>query len=236
MNSARLLSIPGCVPAVFQNRPNRFLMEAELAHGETIIAHVADPGRLEELLYTDNRVLVVPAPPGTDRKTKWSLTAAEDPTGWILVNTGYHRRIAEALLWGPHSPLGPAHELQAEVSAPSGNSRFDFLLNDKIWVEIKGCTLKSGREALFPDAPTARGLKHVKELTELALAGMGTAVVFLVFVRDTDRFRTNRQTDPEFADALCKAADAGVQTFAVQIEFNGKHLMYTGNLEVICRA
>jgi sugar fermentation stimulation protein A len=230
------LSIPDCVPSVFQNRPNRFLMEAKFANGETIIAHVADPGRLEELLYTGNRVLVIPAPPGSNRKTKWSLTAAEDPTGWILVNTGYHRRIAEALLWGPHSPFEKTQELQAEVSAPSGNSRFDFLLNNKTWVEIKGCTLKSGREALFPDAPTARGVKHVQELTEMALAGIDTAVVFLVFVRDTDHFRTNRQTDPKFADALCRAVDAGVQLHAVQIEFDGRHLSYTGNLEVTCKA
>jgi len=210
-------------------------MEAEL-HGEkTVMAHVADPGRLEELLFTGNRVLVVPAPEGTDRKTKWSLVAAEDPTGWILVNTGYHRRIATALLSGPHSPLGHAEKVQAEVKAPSGNSRFDFLLNDNIWVETKGCTLKYGRKALFPDAPTSRGVKHVKELTEMALAGVNTAVVFLVFVRDVDCFTANRLTDPEFADALDKAAAAGVQTHAVRIDFDGKHLRYTGNLKITCK-
>ncbi len=211
-------------------------MKAELPGGKTVMAHVADPGRLEELLYTGNRVLIIHAPEGSERKTKWSLVAAKDPTGWILVNTGYHRRIAAALLSGPHSPVEHAKKLQAEVKAPSGSSRFDFLVNDNIWVETKGCTLKSGKKALFPDAPTSRGVKHVKELTEMTLAGKNTAVVFLVFVRGVDCFAANRLTDPEFADALDTAISAGVKIYAVQIDFDGRNLSYSGNLAITCKA
>ncbi|MCK5036202.1 MAG: DNA/RNA nuclease SfsA [Candidatus Sabulitectum sp.] len=231
MNTDTLFSIPFAEPAVFLSRPNRFLLLAETASGETVEVHVPDPGRLKELLYERNNLLIIPAGgENSPRRTKWSLIAAEDSTGWILVNTSFHRTIATSLFSGLHSPLPFAHKLQAEVRSPSGKSRFDFLLNDEIWVEVKGCTLKIGKEALFPDAPTTRGLKHLEELTELALQGKEAAVVFLVFVRDVDHFTANRKTDPAFASALDKAIPAGVKVYPVQLSFDGIDIEYRGLL------
>jgi sugar fermentation stimulation protein A len=209
-------------------------MTAKLLHGDTVTAHVADPGRLEELLYKGNIVLIVPATESSHRKTGWSLVAAQDSTGWVLVNTGYHRQIATSLFLGQYSPVHCNGVFRAEVKSPSGNSRFDFLLNGTTWVEVKGCTLKKGRKALFPDAPTSRGLKHVKELTQMACNGVSTAIVILIFVRETDSFLPNVETDPEFAEALYKAISTGVKVHAVQTGFDGKHVEYTGQLPVIC--
>lgn len=84
MNTNPLLSVPNAEPAVFLSRPNRFLLLAETASGETVKVHVPDPGRLKELLYEKNKLLMIPAPENSLRKTKWSLVAAEDSTGWIL--------------------------------------------------------------------------------------------------------------------------------------------------------
>ncbi|MCK5785462.1 MAG: DNA/RNA nuclease SfsA [Candidatus Sabulitectum sp.] len=231
--SDQLFSIEGCVPAVFVSRPNRFLLVATFSWGGSVEVHVPDPGRLKELLYPGNDLLIIPARPGSVRKTKWSLAGAKDPTGWILVNTAFHRKISSSLFSSRHSPLGIAVTLQAEVGSPSGKSRFDFLLNGDTWVEVKGCTLKIGRKALFPDAPTVRGVKHLTELTEMALRGLRTAVVFLVFVRDVECFSPNRITDPKFAEALGRAVAAGVEVYPVQLSFDGAMVRYSGLLNLV---
>jgi len=226
-----LISIPGGVPAVFRRRPNRFLLLADTASGEEIEVHVPDPGRLKELLYQGNDLLVIPAQ-GNSRRTNWSLLGARDCTGWILVNTTFHSKIARILFTGPHSPFRSVKTLRAEVTASPGRSRFDFLLNGDLWVEIKGCTLKTGNEARFPDAPTTRGVKHLMELAEMSLRGMKAAVVFLVFVRDVDFFSPNHDADPEFAIALQKAVEAGVAVYPVQLNFDGAEINYTKLLEL----
>lgn len=219
--------------ATFLERPNRFLLNAERSSGETVSVHVPDPGRLKELLYPGNSILIVPAPKGSSRKTGWSLLGAADPTGWILVNTGVHRKISENLFLSSASPLGKISHLKAEVTSPSGESRFDFLLDNKLWVEVKGCTLRKDGIAMFPDAPTVRGRKHVLELMEMAERGIRTAIVFLVFVRDVKWFTSNKETDPEFALALERAVKAGVEVYPVQLSFTGEKIVYSGILD--CR-
>jgi len=228
-----LLRIPGGEPARFIIRRNRFLLEAERPSGERVSVHVPDPGRLKELLFPGNHLLILPAWKTTERRTRWSLLAAADQTGWILVNTTFHRKLSEKLFSSPFSPLGRITSMKAEVRSPSGDSRFDFLLNGRIWVEVKGCTLKKENRAMFPDAPTTRGLKHVLELRELADHGKAAAIVFLVFVRGVTFFTANRETDIQFAEALLKAVESGVQVFPVQLSFTGMSVLYEGPLELI---
>jgi len=226
-----LFSVENSERAVFLQRPNRFLLFARRSSGETAAVHVADPGRLKELLYPGNSLLITPAPAGSKRKTRWSLLGAEDSTGWILVNTSIHRKVSENLLLSPFSPMGKISRLKAEVKAPSGGSRFDFLLDDSIWVEVKGCTLRRNGIAMFPDAPTVRGRKHILELTEMASTGLRTAVVFLVFVRDVSCFVPNRETDPDFTSALETAVSAGVEVYPVQLSFTGRKIEYKGRIQ-----
>lgn len=227
-----LAEIPGGVPAVFIERPNRFLLSASLESGEIVSVHVPDPGRLRELLYSNNRILLLPASSSL-RKTRWSLLGAASDTGWILVNTTFHRQLACEIFSSEYSPFCAAETIQAEVKSPLGGSRFDFLINRELWVEVKGCTLKRNGLAMFPDAPTSRGRKHVLELAEMAASGMTAAVVFLVFVRGVTGFTANRDTDPEFAAALQKAFQSGVDVKCVELSFNGVRVEFTGMLEFI---
>lgn len=215
---------------MFILRRNRFLLTAKLADGTRAEVHVPDPGRLRELLYPGNRILILPAPAAAARKTRWSLLGARDQTGWILVNTGFHRSISEKVFTGPFSPFEKAETIRAEVKSPSGGSRFDFLLDGNLWVEVKGCTLKKGSLAMFPDAPTTRGRKHIEELAGMARSGLDTAVVFLVFVREVECFTANRETDPLFAESLEKASAAGVSVKCLQMSFDGRRVKYTGEL------
>jgi len=225
-----LLNIPGGEPAVFLERPNRFLLLASIPSGDRVKVHVPDPGRLLELLYPGNRILILPAS-SQGRKTAWSLLGAWSENGWVLVNTFFHRRLATEIFISEFSPLGRADELRAEVKSPLGGSRFDFLLNGSTWVEVKGCTLLRNGIAMFPDAPTTRGRKHVLELTELSRRGMRTAIVFLVFVQGARYFTPNRETDPEFADALKHALSEGVQVKCVELSFDGLRVHYRGRLD-----
>ena len=115
--------------------------------------HVRDPGRLKELLYPGNKVLVKHKS-GEKRKTQWEIIAAWD-NEWVLINSGYHRAISEAILNNPKiSPFGELDGLKAEVTV--GHSRLDFMLEKdegQIALEIKGCTLEIDNIALFPDLP-----------------------------------------------------------------------------------
>lgn len=229
--SELIAEIPGGKPAIFLERPNRFILRALLESGDEALVHVPDPGRLLELLYTGNRILILPACT-TGRKTAWSLLGAWTSGGWILVNTSFHRKLATGIFTSDISPFGKASSLRAEVISPLGGSRFDFLIDGELWIEVKGCTLRKNGMAMFPDAPTSRGRKHVLELKKMSLMGMRTGVVFLVFVRDVSCFAANRETDPEFADALLEAVDAGVTVSCLQLSFDGARVKYRGTLDL----
>ncbi len=224
-----LLSVPSDVEGIFVRRLNRFLAAVAL-NGTTTDAHIHDPGRLTELLRPGNRVLLRRAT-ATTRKTKWDILAAGADGGWVFVHSGYHRRIAERILADPVlSPFGEASSVLAEVR--HGASRLDFLLlrpgGERLWIEVKGCTLAKGGVALFPDAPTARGRRHVEELARIAASGEGAAVLVLVFRADASCFAPNSETDPKFAKALAAAVEKGVLVVPVRIGYDGKNLFFLG--------
>lgn len=233
-NTVPLLTLEDLQPAIFRNRPNRFIGIAEL-DGVPVRLHIPDPGRLKELLYQGNSILIRKAPEGSSRRTSWSLIAASGSSGWVPVNTFLHRRISEAILRDPGiSPFGELTGLKAEVTPESMRSRFDFRIElpggRKIWLEVKGCTLKEGEAALFPDAPTARGTRHLRELAELSLDGACCSVMFLVFPGNVSYFMPNIQTDPEFTDAFYCAVEAGVEMHPVRLGFDGRDITFRGTL------
>ncbi len=231
-----LLTLTDLRPAVFLRRRNRFVGIAEI-EGSRFDIHVADPGRLTELLYPGNRILVRPAPTGSHRRTHWSLMAGMGGSGWVLLNTFLHRRIAESLLSEPViSPFGKLKAWKAEVSPSGCASRFDFLLepegSEPVWLEVKGCTLKQGSRALFPDAPTTRGTRHMKELAELSRTGNRCAVMFLVFPGGVQCFAPNGSTDPDFESAFREALDSGVTVHPLQLNFSGTEVTFSGRLSI----
>ncbi len=198
-----LIRIPWDAEGVFVERPNRFLGVVDVIHPEVLMGervHVRDPGRLKELLYRGNRVLLKRAV-GEGRLTEWDLIAARGGGEWVLVHSGYHREISRRILENTDiSPLGPITPLRAEVSV--GHSRLDFLARTAdgrdAWIEVKGCTLARDGVALFPDAPTERGRRHLRALMDIRGRGVDAHVIMLVF-REAECFAPNAETDPEFA-------------------------------------
>lgn len=206
------------VPAVFLRRPNRFVAVVSLDGGEERV-HVRNTGRCAELLVPGRRVYLLAAE-NPARSTRWDLIAVERPLpggGTLLVNMDSLAPNRAAGEWLAAGGLGPLEDLRAEVTV--GDSRFDFAARQggcPVAVEVKGCTLlEDDGVARFPDAPTLRGLRHVRELT--ALAGQGWRAVLLVVVqmKGARAFRPNWRTQPAFGEALLAARAAGVEIRAV---------------------
>jgi len=211
-------TIPGpLVEATFVERPNRFLLQVRLEDtGEVVQAHMADPGRLKELLLPGKRVWLRAAA-NPERKTRWTAVLVENPGGGGLVSvdtTLPNRLIREALAHRAIPELAEWELVRAEV--PIGRSRFDFLCSHQdgrqLALEVKSVTLVEEGVGLFPDAVTERGARHVRELTELATRpGWAAAVLFVLQRPDAREIRAARRIDPRFADALEKAKKGGVQ-------------------------
>lgn len=196
-------------PARFLARPNRFIAEVEL-DGRRERVHVKNTGRLGELLLPGAAVWLAEGE-NPARKTRYDLVAAKKDGRLVNIDSQAPNRAAAELL----RRLMPGAELQAEVTL--GESRLDFCAVDargKTYIEVKGCTLERGGVALFPDAPTERGVKHLRELENAVRAGHRAALLMIIQMKGVRRFAPNRQTHPAFADALRRAAQAGVRLLA----------------------
>ena len=193
------------VPAVFLARPNRFIARVAL-DGGTETVHVKNTGRCRELLVPGARVILVPGD-SPARKTAYDLVAVYKGDMLINMDSQAPNAAAGKLL----RKLFPGCTLYPEKNYV--NSRFDFYLEQglrRIFVEVKGVTLEREGTAMFPDAPTERGRKHLLELAQAAEAGYEAYVLFLVQMKGCRRFTPNRETDPAFADALREASGRGV--------------------------
>lgn len=196
----------------FVARPNRFLAVVEL-DGRQVEAHLPDPGRLKELLVPGRQVWVRRVP-AANRRTSYTLTLVRTPSGEMvsLVTTFPNEMVAEALAAQHIEELSHWTTIRREYTW--GKSRFDFLLgkgdDERLLLEVKSVTLVEGDRALFPDAVTARGARHVRELAAATSEGMDAAVLFVVQRRDAASITAARSIDPVFADALAEAHEAGV--------------------------
>jgi sugar fermentation stimulation protein A len=213
--------IPGpLLPAKFLKRPNRFLTVVDL-QGERVEAHLPDPGRLKELLTPGAEVWVRPAS-GENRKTRFTLALVTAPSGELvsMVTTLPNLLVREALDARKIAELSDWDVLAAEYTR--GRSRFDFLLGDRsdrrLLLEVKSVTLVEGDRALFPDAVTDRGARHVRELAAALDEGYAAAVFFVVQRRDANSVTAARAIDPRFSDALAEAAAKGVQVLSYRCE------------------
>ena len=199
------------VPGVFLRRPNRFIAHIEI-DGKEEICHVKNTGRCRELLADRAQVWCLDALSPT-RKTRYDLIAVQK--GHRLVNMDSQAPNAAAKEFLENGGLGPITELKPECKM--GASRFDFAFQKdgrQCYLEVKGVTLENDGICAFPDAPTERGAKHLRELTELAKAGYGAYVLFVIQMQDVAYLHPNDDTDPAFGTALRQAAEAGVQVLA----------------------
>lgn len=197
--------------AVFLYRPNRFLAHVEL-DGERVTAHVKNTGRCRELLVPGAEVYLQYCPsPG--RKTAYDLIAVRK--AGTLINMDSNAPNAVFGEWLRAGGLGAAEEIRPETQY--GDSRFDFAfrLNGRdCFAEVKGCTLEDDGVARFPDAPTERGVKHLRGLASAAQEGFCTYAVFVIQMRTVRFFEPNRATHAAFAEALRAAHEAGVKVLA----------------------
>lgn len=209
----------------FLRRPNRFLARVRLEpNGPDRLAHVPNPGRMEELLV--DGVTSGYAVPARSRVRRTSLELVSVRSGHALVSIdtrASNELVRRALVAGGLPELGPG-PWRPEVRW--GTSRLDFGVAGaapgrwRALLEVKSSNLRVGASALFPDAPTARGRRHLRELTRAARQGVRCAVLFLVQRADVGEFRPNAALDPEFALAMEGARRAGVRLVArtVQVE------------------
>lgn len=195
----------------FLSRPNRFIAHIEI-NGRAEICHVKNTGRCRELLVPGTKVWCMDAL-SPARKTRYDLIAVQK--GHRLINMDSQAPNAAAKEFLKSGGLGPITDLRPETKHSS--SRFDFAFTKDgrpCFLEVKGVTLEADGVCAFPDAPTERGVKHLKELTALAKDGFGAYVLFVIQMGDVQYLHPNDTTDPAFGQALREAAAAGVQVLA----------------------
>lgn len=206
------------VKGIFKNRPNRFIAEVDV-DGEIEIAHVPNTGRCKELLVEGAEVYLLPSD-NPNRKTKFTLHFVVNKGELVsLYSQEANRIVYEAIKNGQIKELLGYSIHQREKTID--DSRIDIYLaneNEECYIEVKGVTLIIDGEARFPDAPTERGTKHLKELIKLKKQGIRTVVFFLIQHPAGSFFRPNWENDPKFSKTLNEAFDAGVEILVYKTE------------------
>lgn len=196
----------------FIERPNRFIARVEIA-GKVETVHVKNTGRCRELLLP-GAVVYLEESDNPQRRTAYDLVAVEK--GKRLINIDSQAPNQAVGKWLREGGLFEKVTLvKSEVKY--GNSRFDFYVetaDEKIFIEVKGVTLEEDGVCRFPDAPSDRAVKHVRELVEAREGGYRVFVLFVVQMEGVKYFTPNHEMHPEFAQALCEAAESGVEVLA----------------------
>lgn len=198
-------------PGKFLSRPNRFIAQVELA-GTVQTCHVKNTGRCRELLVPGVTVYLEESQ-NPKRKTKYDLVAVEKGNLLINMDSQAPNQVAQEYL-----PRLFPQLTSFRRETQWGISRFDFAVEtpeERWFLEVKGVTLEEDGVVLFPDAPTQRGVKHLRELVRCQEEGYRACVLFVIQMKGVRYFTPNRSTHPEFAQALEEAAAAGVRLEAV---------------------
>lgn len=221
------------VPGRFVGRLNRFAARVEVG-GRLVLAHVPNSGRLRELFVPGRRIYLTEAHrPG--RKTRYDLACVR--VGRTLVSADArlpNRLAAEAIAAGRIHELAGRRIIRPEVR--HGNSRFDLLLGGRgrrLLLEVKSATLVEDGVALFPDAPTERGRRHLEKLMAARRRGFDAGVLFVIQRPDAHAFSPHWEADPQFARALCRAAEAGVRVLAYRCRVTTREVALTRAIPVL---
>ncbi len=219
--------------ATFIKRPNRFIAHVIL-DGEEEIVHVKNTGRCQEILKEGTTVILEKAK-NKNRKTKYSLIAAYKDDLLINIDSQVPNQVVfEALKDEEISGFDKLTELKKEVTFK--NSRFDiyFENNNKAgFIEVKGVTLEEKGKTMFPDAPTARGSKHVKEMIKAVEEGYLGYIFFLIQLQGAADFTTNKKTDPVFSQALKEAKEKGVTLLAYDCHITENSITLNKEIPII---
>lgn len=201
------------IKGVFHRRINRFIAEVciqDVLHQ----VHVKNTGRLRELLKPGANV-ILECSNNPKRKTPYSLIMVQKEGRWVNIDSLAPNRVAfEAIRMGKVRELSPVKTLKREITY--GNSRFDLYFEtdvDQGFIEVKGVTLENDGIAKFPDAPTARGSKHIYELIKAKGDGYRCAIFFIVQMNRVKGFKPNWEMDKAFAQAVEEARKRGVEVW-----------------------
>lgn len=192
--------------AIFLDRPNRFIANVDI-EGQIETVHVKNTGRCKELLIPGCEVwLNAPGTPG--RKTKYDLVAVRKDSGILFnIDSQAPNKVVNEWLQGQdYDTVVPEYTY--------GDSRIDFYMTrgeEQFLMEVKGCTLEVDGIGYFPDAPTKRGVKHLRELTKATKDGYKAILAFVIQMDGVSEVRPNIETHPEFGTALAEAKAAGVE-------------------------
>lgn len=206
------------LPATFIRRPNRFLGVVNL-EGKQVEAFIPNPGRMHELMVPGTRVYVI-SKEGAHRKTKFDLTLVEYNNTLVSIDSRLpNHMLREAIDAG----LPEFEGYRVERAEPTfHDSRLDLKLTDgvnQVLLEAKSCTLVEDGIALFPDAPTKRGARHMNTLI-VALEHGRAAVCFVIQRNDAREWRPNEKMDPNFTNSLRNAVEKGVEAYAFTCDIN----------------
>ena len=195
---------------IFRARPNRFIAIVDI-DGTDTVCHVKNTGRCKELLVPGCTV-VLEAADNPARKTPYDVIAVYKGDRLINMDSQAPNKVAEEHLCKRFQSA----QIRREVTY--GDSRLDFAVTEgeNTWlIEVKGCTLEVDNVGYFPDAPTERGVKHLRHLTRAVQEGYRAAVLFIIQMEGITAIRPNDATHPAFGEALRQAAAAGVELWAV---------------------
>ncbi len=196
--------------AVFLNRPNRFIAFVRL-NGTEVVCHVKNTGRCRELLVPGSTVYIQESD-NANRKTKYDLITVEKEGRLINMDSQAPNQVVGEFL-PTMFPNGTIFRQEVRF----GNSRLDHYVENEgrqIYMEVKGVTLEENGVARFPDAPTERGEKHLRELVECVRQGHEAAIFFVIQMSGIRYFEPNDATDPAFGRALRDAYREGVRVIA----------------------
>lgn len=199
------------IEAVFVDRPNRFIANV-LIDGKMETVHVKNTGRCKELLYEGVRVILFDSE-NPSRKTRYDLIAVwKKDFGWINIDSQAPNVVMKEWLTGENDFFDKITLVRPEVRF--GESRIDFYIEQgarKSFIEVKGCTLEIDGEGYFPDAPTERGVKHLRELIKVVEEGYEAYVAFVIAMEGIEVVHPNVAMQPEFGIAMKEAISAGVK-------------------------
>ena len=222
------------IPARFVARPNRFTALVDRG-GCEIAAHLPNTGRLSEILVPGRSVYLAPAK-NPHRKTAFTLVLADMVTTLVSVDSVAANALAyEHLSRRAFAPFSAYGAIRREVGLSGG--RYDLVLTQEgladLIVEVKGVNLVRDGCALFPDAPTARGTRHLAGLSEARVGGFRAAILFVVMRSDARSFSPNEGTDPRFSAALRGACKRGVEAYAFVSRVTEKGVGIIGEIPIV---
>lgn len=227
------------IKATLIKRYKRFMVDATLENGETVTAHCPNTGSMLGLLEAGSTVWLSPAE-NPERKLKFTLEMIQTPTSLVGVHTGRpNKLVKQAIEQGQLKAHFPDIQSLKSEQKYGENSRIDLLIeesNRKCFIEIKNVTLKEDNAALFPDAVTTRGTKHLVELTNEVKSGNRAVMFYLVQREDCEHFNVAAHIDPTYAQELKNAMAQGVEVLAYTCTLSSERIELNQQLLVAMRA